>query len=101
MARRSDRRSSDDAPWGVEVIQNAIVNPIYFQNQMRRFFPGAEQEFKSAYDEVYAKTLGKITAQQDERLTDSRTRFLSGDPKITIRRHDTKTGEVIQEFRNK
>jgi hypothetical protein len=87
-------------PWGMEVIQNAIVNPPYFQNQMRRFFPGPEAEFEKTFGQVYGNTLDRIAQQKDERLTDPWARLYSGDPNITIKRHDPKTGEVIAEYRN-
>lgn len=87
-------------PWGVEVIQNAVVNPQYFQNQMRRFFPGPEAEFEKTFGEVYGSTLDRIGQQKDERLTDPWARLYSGDPNITIRQHDPKTGEVIAEYKN-
>jgi len=89
---------SDEAPLGMEVIQNAIIDPGYFRNQMRGYYPGTPNEFDRAYGEVFGAAEQQIAAQKDERLTEPWARLLSGDRSVRIRRHDPATGKVIAEY---
>jgi hypothetical protein len=68
----------DSAPHGVEVVQNEIINPQYFRNQMRRFFPGSEVDFNRGFMEFFGTTLEKISSQKDRSLKDPNARLLSG-----------------------
>ncbi len=89
-----------DKPWGVEVVQNTIIDPCHFQNQMRRFFPGPEQEFKTTFNATYGTTLDKLTKQKDARLEDPWAQLLSGRPGITITQYDPKTHKPIATYSN-
>ena len=92
--------ADDSKPHGVEVVQNEIINPDYFKNQMRRFFPGSEVDFDKEFTEVYGKTLETLTQQKDARLTDPWARYASGDTSVTISRLDPKTLKLIAEYKN-
>jgi hypothetical protein len=90
----------DAAPHGVDVVQNEIINPQYFKNQMRRFFPGSEADFDREFTEVYGTTIDQLLQQKDKRLIDPWARYYAGCTDITIRQHNPKTGEVIAEYKN-
>jgi hypothetical protein len=90
----------DSKPWGVEVLQNAILNPDYFEGQMRRFFPGEEKFFKPLFNEVFQPNLEAMAGQTRERLTDIWARLFSGAPGVAIATLDLNTGEPRATYRN-
>lgn len=90
----------DTKPWGVDVVQNAIVDHHHFENQMHRFFPGAEKEFGQTFGKIYGQTLDKLAQQQDARLTDPWARLFAGDPDVVITQYDPKTGKPVAEYKN-
>jgi hypothetical protein len=87
-------------PWGVEVIQNEIIEPLHFQNQMQRFHPGQQAAFEKDFHEVYGSALDRLKAQKKRHLTDPWALLFSGDPDVVIRQHNPETGDVVREFRN-
>ena len=91
----------DTSPQGLEVIQNEIVSPHYFQNAMRRFWPGNEKEFKNCFDEIYGNNIERIKATASKRLLDDPwAAYHAGDPRVAITRLDPETGEPLKVFSN-
>ena len=92
---------NESAPWGVEMFQNKIIDPVYFKNQMRRFFPGDANEFEKTFTEIYGDNLEKLSKQSRARTEDPYMRLYAGDPDVTIRRYKPGTDEVTHEYRNR
>jgi hypothetical protein len=87
-------------PWGLEVMQNQIVDTDYFRNQMRRFYPGNDEAFATDYQEVFGAAIGKAHAQAEDHLPLA-AKFLRGDAGLTLRRFNPETGDVTEEYKNK
>lgn len=78
----------------LHVAQNEILDPAYFKGQMRRYFPGSDQQFVHAYKATFGAAQGKMAAQTDERLEDPWARYYAGKPGVMIRQQDFTTGRV-------
>lgn len=91
---------NDTYPWGVEVIQNTIIDPGYFKNIMRSFFPGSDDECDAIFRSIFDANVEMALQQRTDHLEDPWARLFSGDKRITIKRIDPKTLKVIATFRN-
>jgi hypothetical protein len=69
---------------GIEVLQNQIVDPRYFRNIMRRFYPGGDEDFNKSYDPIFGNTVERIVAQKRERLTDPWTILAMNNQEHTL-----------------
>jgi hypothetical protein len=90
----------DSQPWGIDIIQNQILDSRYFRGVMRRFFPGSDAEFDNTFTEIYGGSLAELAEQSDRRLTDSWARLYSGRADSVLRQYKPGTMDVIAQYTN-
>lgn len=93
--------ANEAMPHGVEIVQNQIVDPQWFQSQMARYYPGLDDEFRHVYKGIYGDMIDRIIVQHEERLNDAWAKYLRGDTDVTITRYDPKTGNAIETLHNR
>ncbi len=89
-----------DGEGNVTILQNQIINPDYFKSLMRKFFPGSDTLFESAYEENFGEHVTQLQEQQQSHLTDSWARYHRDKPGVTITLYEPGTTKIAATYQN-
>lgn len=93
----------EDAPHGLHVIHNLLLNPKYFLHEMRHYLPvwldDAPGFFEGLAVGIFGEDLRALTHQSEDRLTDHWARYHAGLP-VKIIQYDPQTLKPIAVYEN-